>query len=187
VFNTGGLVARPVAPAAKIIRSDTKAAVPGALIRFKINDKDVGQAMSKPDGMAQVFFNLGQDFAPGKYPLTATFDGNNYFQKSSAAGIFTVNRGTVTITLEARNPAPAGAPLHAFVVVHDAAGQPVARRELQCTLNGKVKSIKTHAGGRAPFNIGISPGANIIKVDFPQDALFDKAHCEFTIMGKVGT
>ena len=88
--NVSGKAGATVSLKAKLIRTTDKALLVGRAIRFQIDSVDVGTATTDGEGVALFSYTIPTDMTKGAHTITALFDGENLYAKSSGGKTLTV-------------------------------------------------------------------------------------------------
>ena len=149
----------------------------GKLVKFRVDKKVVGTAVTDGTGVASYSYNIKESQSVGKHTLTAQFEGDSEQGASSADATLTVAQAkSQSVTVDVSGKQGETVKLTATLTrTTDQAG--LREREIRFLVDGKeVGKVKSDKSGKAVLSYVIpssmSKGKHTLKVMFDGDSFY---------------
>ena len=148
------------------------------VVRLLVNN---GRKTVKTNDMGEFSFDYTTTKV-GQIDVTATFEGNNYYEATSNDTIFTVNKLSTIITIDPIETIIKGTQATITGTLTDENNNAIANAQVKITINGSPKTVKTDSEGRFTHTYTFGQiGENTIKVTYAGSANYDEAENQTTV------
>lgn len=155
------------------LQTSSKTPLSGKTLSFQINGTPLGTAMTNNNGVAHVSVKLSAPYAPGSYPVSVTFAGDNSYPGTSGSGTLTVTMARTRISATSVKGSP-GSSVSLTATLLQVDGGFLSNKTLTFSLhNATVGTAVTNANGVATLAYTIPadarPGSQTYQVTFDSD------------------
>lgn len=158
----------PATLAATLLDTSSTSATPiaGTSVKLALGSQS---CTAKTDAAGQASCTVTVNQATGKYPVTATFAGDDHYLASSApASSFTVTPEETTLTITSA-PAQATGSVTVQALLKEDGEIPIAGRTIRFTMGPDTATGTTDAGGVATMTLSLSPDQYQVTATFSGD------------------
>ena len=153
-------------------------ALDNKVVRLLVNN---GRKTVKTNDMGEFSFDYTTTKV-GDLTVTATFEGNDYYEATTDETEFTVNKLTTIITLDSIDKAIKGTQTTITGTLTDDEGNAIANAQVKITVNGSPKTLKTDENGVFTHTYTFGQlGANEITATYAGSANYEEATTATTV------
>ena len=157
---------------------ENNVALENAVVRLLVNN---GRKTVKTNKMGEFSFDYTTTKV-GELTVTATYEGNDYYEATSTDGFLTVNALSTTITIDPIEQVTKGSPTTISGTLTDEKGNAIVNAQVKIMVNGSPKTVKTDSEGRFTHTYTFGQiGENTIEVTYAGSANYVKAENQTTV------